>query len=230
MRCEYATDDGAYVLGALTPTERAAYERHLAVCPDCRDAVAELAVLPGLLARLDAITAERVSREADAVEASRLPRLLRAAEDRKRRAHTRRRRQNWITALAAACLTVVAALSVSALQRPDSPPEQPPVALTPMVMGDVAGHVTAEVGVMPIRGGTQVWMHCAYPAGPEFHKPYAFWLVAVGTDGTTEPMGSWEAGSGDDMLMSGLSRYTVEELDRLELRSAKGVLLIYQLP
>ncbi|MEV1143541.1 zf-HC2 domain-containing protein, partial [Micromonospora sp. NPDC049799] len=52
-RCEFAHDDGAYVLGALAPAERAAYERHLAGCADCRQAVAEIAVLPGLLGRLD---------------------------------------------------------------------------------------------------------------------------------------------------------------------------------
>ncbi|MFD0784741.1 zf-HC2 domain-containing protein, partial [Micromonospora azadirachtae] len=46
-RCEFTQDDGAYVLGALAPAERAAYERHLAGCADCREAVAELAVLPG---------------------------------------------------------------------------------------------------------------------------------------------------------------------------------------
>ncbi|MER6596669.1 zf-HC2 domain-containing protein, partial [Micromonospora purpureochromogenes] len=52
-RCEFAHDDGAYVLGALAPADRAAYERHLAGCAACREAVAEIAVLPGLLGRLD---------------------------------------------------------------------------------------------------------------------------------------------------------------------------------
>src|SRR4029450_6542568 len=51
MRCEHEHDDGAYVLGALSPAERAAFERHLATCSFCREAVAEGAVLPGPLAR-----------------------------------------------------------------------------------------------------------------------------------------------------------------------------------
>jgi hypothetical protein len=54
MRCEHEHDDGAYVLGALSPAERAAYERHLGTCSFCREAVAEVAVLPGLLGKLDA--------------------------------------------------------------------------------------------------------------------------------------------------------------------------------
>lgn len=60
MRCEYAHSDASYVLGALSPAERTDYERHLTTCPECREAVAEIAVLPGLLARLDAITAEEL--------------------------------------------------------------------------------------------------------------------------------------------------------------------------
>jgi anti-sigma-K factor RskA len=230
MRCEYARDDGAYVLGALTPAERATYERHMATCPGCRDAVAEMAVLPGLLSRLDAVTAERVAREAEAVEASRLPRLLRAAEESQRRLRTRRRWQAWGAALAAACLALVAGLGIAGLQPSVEREDRPPVAMVPMVEGDVSGPVTAEVGVIDIHGGTKVWMHCAYPITQELHRPYPFWLVAVGTDGTTEPIGSWEAGSGDDMWMSGLTRYAMARLDRLELRSTKGILLVYQLP
>ncbi|GGK20999.1 hypothetical protein GCM10010124_11880 [Pilimelia terevasa] len=58
MSCPHAHSDASYVLGALGPAERTEYEQHLETCPDCREAVAEIAVLPGLLARLDPGTAE----------------------------------------------------------------------------------------------------------------------------------------------------------------------------
>ncbi|HEY1105447.1 MAG TPA: zf-HC2 domain-containing protein, partial [Agromyces sp.] len=48
----FAEWDSAYVLGALSPLERAEYEQHLETCERCRRAVAELAPMPGLLARL----------------------------------------------------------------------------------------------------------------------------------------------------------------------------------
>ena len=48
MRCEHEHDDGAYVLGALSPAERAAYERHLATCSFCREAVADILVRPAV--------------------------------------------------------------------------------------------------------------------------------------------------------------------------------------
>ena len=48
----YADWDGAYVLGALSPSERREYEKHLEQCERCRASVAELTSMPGLLARL----------------------------------------------------------------------------------------------------------------------------------------------------------------------------------
>jgi Putative zinc-finger len=43
---------GVYVLGAIGPGERAQVDRHLAVCPRCREELAGLAGLPGLLRRV----------------------------------------------------------------------------------------------------------------------------------------------------------------------------------
>ena len=51
---EFALWDAAYVLGALSPMERRQFEEHLALCADCRAAVAELAGIPGLLSQVSA--------------------------------------------------------------------------------------------------------------------------------------------------------------------------------
>jgi len=61
VRCEHLHDSGPYVLGALSPTERETYERHLAECATCRTEVAELAALPGLMGRLDLATAQAIA-------------------------------------------------------------------------------------------------------------------------------------------------------------------------
>ncbi|MGH8328690.1 MAG: anti-sigma factor family protein, partial [Steroidobacteraceae bacterium] len=53
----YAEWDAAYVLGALTATERHEFEEHLAACTKCSAEVAELAALPGLLGALPAADA-----------------------------------------------------------------------------------------------------------------------------------------------------------------------------
>ena len=52
MTHEHEHEDGAYVLGALSPEDRVAFERHLPGCPECAQSVRELAGLPGLLARV----------------------------------------------------------------------------------------------------------------------------------------------------------------------------------
>ncbi|OLT53196.1 zf-HC2 domain-containing protein [Cellulosimicrobium sp. CUA-896] len=44
--------DAAYVLGALGPQERRDFERHLATCAACRESVAALAGMPGILGML----------------------------------------------------------------------------------------------------------------------------------------------------------------------------------
>lgn len=49
----YALWDAAYILGALTPDERWAYEGHLRGCLRCRESVAEICGIPALLGLLD---------------------------------------------------------------------------------------------------------------------------------------------------------------------------------
>ncbi|WP_432833884.1 anti-sigma factor family protein [Dactylosporangium sp. CA-092794] len=53
------------MLGALSPPEREAYERHLAGCAECRAEVAEFSDLPGLLGRLDPEVAARIALASD---------------------------------------------------------------------------------------------------------------------------------------------------------------------
>jgi anti-sigma factor RsiW len=65
MRCPQTLEVGAYVLGALVPAERDAFEKHLGECAICREEVAELAVLPGLLGRLDFETAKAIAQEGE---------------------------------------------------------------------------------------------------------------------------------------------------------------------
>jgi hypothetical protein len=52
---------GVYVLGAITPADRARVSRHLASCPGCREEVAGLARLPALLRKVPAATVMQLS-------------------------------------------------------------------------------------------------------------------------------------------------------------------------
>jgi predicted anti-sigma-YlaC factor YlaD len=100
---------GVYVLGAAEPAERALVRMHLAWCRDCREELAALAGLPGLLRRVPAAEADKVfsteaerGSQADPLSAATLPRLL------ARTARTRRTRR-WLALAATAVAVVLAA-------------------------------------------------------------------------------------------------------------------------
>src|SRR5450432_768584 len=95
----------AYVLGALDPADRGRVDAHLATCVECRDELALLAGLPGLLGRVS-----RADIEAEPADPGQqlLERLLDAAAAERRRDRSRR----WLTS-AAAVIVAVAAVSVA---------------------------------------------------------------------------------------------------------------------
>jgi hypothetical protein len=241
MRCQYAHEDGAYVLGALSPAERAAYERHLASCPSCRHAVADLAVLPGLLSRLPAPEAA-TAHGSDAVPApvvtdaaeSRLPRLLEAAAAARRRDRRARAWRAAMATLAAVCLALVVGMGVG-LSRRQPPPEATPtpgVELVAMVPVSTSVPVTAEVGLAATGGGTEVTMHCAYAVSrPDYTKSWTLRLFAYGPGGAKEQVGSWTAAPGADVSLTGITRFSPDQLVRLELVKGDGKpLLTYHVP
>jgi hypothetical protein len=229
MSCEFAHNDGAYVLGALAPAERSSYERHLSGCASCREAVAAIAVLPGLLSRLAPLQAQ----EPPAMAAERLPKLVETANRLRAKERIRQRWQIASSAFVAAAVVMAIFLPFINLRGDASTvttilPSGPPMFSMTQA---VETTVTAEISFVETRSGVEVVMHCAYPWHDGVHKPYTFRLFALGTDGQAEQLGSWMAAPGDDVTVSGTSRYHLTDLIRLELRSRDGTtLLAYDLP
>ena len=103
----YATWDAAYVLGSLSGNERREFERHLATCPQCNAAVAELSGIPALLAQLTAEEVEALDDPATEVPPMRpevLDTLMQKVEWRRRRT----RRFSVITLAVAAAVLAIA--------------------------------------------------------------------------------------------------------------------------
>ena len=95
---------GIYVFGAITPPDRATVVRHLGTCANCRDELAGLAALPGLLLRPPAM-AVASSDDLAAPEPEPGP----APVNRTLTAVTqRRRRHRQLAAVAATALTAAA--------------------------------------------------------------------------------------------------------------------------
>ncbi|MEV0718277.1 zf-HC2 domain-containing protein [Asanoa sp. NPDC050611] len=239
--CPHALDDGAYVLGALSPSERAEYERHLAGCPACREAVAEIAVLPGLLGRLTDPDSPDLSPSSPLPD--RMPALLTAVGAERQRLRKARLRRRVGAVLVAAGLAAVVGVGVAGADAGwfggggsgagQVTARGTQIGVKLVAMQPVAGRVpiTAEIGINGTKWGTEVSMRCTYESGGDSSKAWTFRLVAHGADGATEQVGSWRAAAGETVEVNGATRFTGRELVRLELTRYDGTpLLAYDVP
>jgi hypothetical protein len=218
MRCEHEHDDGAYVLGALSPAERTAYERHLATCSFCREAVRDIATLPDLLSRLDA------AEFAQLVDPGPAPR----AEHRRRRTGPARRVRILSSAAAVVLIAVVGA-GLLLMTRPALPSPNPPGPATAMTPVGAGSLLSASVRLTSRAGGTRVDLACSLGRGAT--SPYTLRLVAYGPDDQKEQIGSWQAAPGTDFPMPALTHFGAGSLSRIEVLRYDGtVLLTYDVP
>ncbi len=231
-------DDAAYVLGALSPADRRAYEQHLRECVACQASVRSLAGLPGLLA----LTAEdAVTGEDPSVPPSLLPGLV-------RRARRSRVRQRWTSgALAAAAVAVLAAL-VWVVARPvpvettgqetgsatstaaavSSSPVSSPPAPSPSAAPDetvrlaavLPGPMTATLELADRRWGTAITVVCAYDAA--MTRSVAYDLAIVDTDGHETSAGSWSGIPGATSRIAAATAVPRERISAFEIRLPDG--------
>jgi predicted anti-sigma-YlaC factor YlaD len=235
MRCEHEHDDGAYVLGALSPAERAAYERHLATCSFCREAVADIAVLPGLLGRLDPAEFAKLldpTLTSPAPERNRMPDLVTAAQTTRRQERKKLRVRVLSTALAAAVVALIVGIgAVFWMGGPGSPKITPPGPTVAMSSIEDDTPITAELNLAAGPGGTKVNLVCTYTRSAEYKQPYTIRLMAYGPDNEAEQVGSWVASPGTEFTMSGVTHFAAGALSRLELvRNDGKALLAYDVP
>lgn len=229
MTCESAHLDGAYVLGALSPAERLEFERHLAGCEECTRAVTELAGIPGLLAQVDLPDIETAS--APPVPASLLPALVRQTRS------VQRRRSVVVASVAAAVGALVAGSLAVAVGLPDR--GEPLAGATPGVTSSASGTSTPArpmeaVGATPVRAdllvagvawGTRLDMTCSY--GDSEHDYAAEYALVVRTrDGRTEQVASWKGLPGRTMRVSGATATSRDDIQRVELRTADGLVVL----
>ncbi|MEU4622440.1 zf-HC2 domain-containing protein [Actinoplanes sp. NPDC023801] len=221
MRCEDGHDDAAYVLGALSPIERAAYERHLAACSFCREAVADLALVPDMLDRLDA---EEFAKLLDPSLSS-LSRPAHAPSLKKVRARPIRIVSSAVALVLFLMIGGGLAYWGFTAGETSAPPPGPAVAMTRV---DPGSPISATIRITSTGAGSRVEMECAYSPTA---KPYTFRLVAYGPDEQTEQLGSWLAQPGKEFLLPAATHFTEGSLSRLELvRSDDRVMLAYEPP
>jgi predicted anti-sigma-YlaC factor YlaD len=219
--CSYSFDDGAYVLGALSPAERADFERHLGTCAECRESVAALAVLPGLLGRLDAAT---VAPHPITAPPTLLPRVLAMASTRRRAEKLRRRWLSLAAGIIAILLVTGAGVGMRLIDSPS--PTNGMTAMRPLV-ADLP--VVAEVGLKPTAEGTQVNMWCRYSTT----SPGSWTLSLVmylKAGGKPELLGTWTAGANQDWLLHSDVTADVVDIGRIEMQRPDGLTLFIWTP
>lgn len=246
----FADWDAAYVLGALASVERRAFEDHLAGCELCRAAVAELAPLPGLLARVprpahgEAATHGEVGTHGEVPPADAAGHDDGATDDEAgaddgpradlvdlvvRRDRNRRLRRRLGAVGVAAALVVGTAVAVPLATRGPEPAE------TVTLSRQVDTPLAASVALTPVAWGTRLSMVCTYaaapgptagPYGPPDTAAREYALVVTDVDGTASQVATWTAGPGAVVRLDAATAVPLERIAAVEIRSASGTALL----
>ncbi|WP_382304586.1 anti-sigma factor family protein [Herbiconiux sp. UC225_62] len=241
----YRDWDAAYVFGMLGAEERRAYERHLATCPACSAAVAELAGLPGILGKLspeEAVALLDAPSEASAAPPRPEPDLVQhlARSVRRRRTRTRRRTIGLVAGVGAvlAVAGLFAGFGLGSIADPGTPlavettTPATPGGSTPGAPGDgVAramaqvepGFVDAELAVTAKGWGTRFDWSCTYgtdrptyPGAPTI----TYDLVVTDAQGTETTVASWSAAGEKAGNLSASTSIPTSELRSVDIRVA----------
>lgn len=221
---EFADFDAAYVLGALSPADRRAFEEHLAGCRSCAGSVRELAGIPGLLARVDPDVLE--GPELPPVPQTLLPTLL--AEVRR----SQRRKRAWTVGGLVAAASLVAAVSVPALLDGSggggpAPDRNAAGAVPGRPMTQVGqSQLSASIRMERVAWGTRLSMTCRYAAEREYgyvgDQGPTYALVVMTRDGHSEQVATWRAVAGRAITVTGAVATDRAQIRSVEVRSTTG--------
>jgi hypothetical protein len=223
----YAMWDAAYVLGSLSGAQRREFEAHLATCPRCSAAVAELSGIPALLATLTAEEVEALDAPA-ADEPPLRPELLDSLLTKVEWRRRRTRRFSMIT-LAAAAAVLAVALIVGILPGLRGNGADTPMA-SAVTMSKVAQTpINATVTLTGYGWGTRIDMVCTY--GDYASRGQAttenLSMVLLGHNGTQSEVATWVGVNGATALPSGNTTMQKDQIKSVQLvdTDTKAVLL-----
>lgn len=219
-------DAAPYVLGALSPDERRAYEDHLHDCTKCTRAVRDFAGLPGMLAQVDS------SVLLDGGVGDTPPDLLPALVAQARRHHRKRRLALLAGAVAAAVVLPLTGAGVATLLQPPTvgEPEVTRTVSPGRPMEPVGGEaVRGEVAMEGVPWGTRLQLVCEYdaPSGGYTDGPPSYSLVVVTRDGRSEQVATWRAVPGKSITVLGASDADPEDIATVEVRGSSGAPVLH---
>jgi hypothetical protein len=203
---------GAYVLGALDPTERSAVDAHLSGCAACREELAGLAAMPGLLSRV---------RVEDVIEPEPAPSP--AAADRligRLRAARRVRRRRLGAAIGAVGLAAVTAAAI-VLGTGGTNVTKPNTNTASISAANPRTGVAASFGLRPAPWGTAVRVRLRGVPPKTRCK-----LIAYSRSGEREVAGTWRASYDGTADVQGSTAIPRSRLAAFEVLTAAGHRLV----
>jgi hypothetical protein len=223
---EFATWDAAYILGALSPTERREYEVHLRECERCAEAVGELAGMPGILSRVPheqamALLDEDAAMASDAegaVEQGPGPDVLPSLLHRVQR---RRVRSRWlvaaVSAAAAAVVVGIGAFLLPTALHPDSTP------VASVVMHQVEpSALTADLRLTEEPWGTRIDSKCRYAhvGAADGGHSWTYAMVITDRAGKQHEISTWTADEGTTATPVATTSIPLSDIASVDIRSA----------
>ncbi len=217
----YAMWDAAYVLGSLSAVDRREFEAHMANCPACRDAVADLSGVPALLSQLDreevaAIDESGAARSLSATPAMSpelLPSLLATVRWRRRRARV----ATWVASSAAAVVLGIGVF-VGVQGHSSTPPQQVTASSQPMAQVGTT-LLTSTVQLSSQHWGTSINLKCVCLAPLNAHHD-TLAMVVVGRDGSQTRLATWVAEPGHTATPAGSVSTPVDQIAAVQVVSA----------
>lgn len=217
----YAMWDAAYVLGSLSAAERREFELHMAHCPRCRDAVADLTVVPALLSQLDREVVAAMSGSTPPVtpevSPQLLPSLLAAVSWRRRRTRV----ATWVASAAAAVVLAVGVfVGVQGYLSTSSQNSTQQVTAASAPMAQVGTNLlTSTIQLSSQHWGTSINLKCVCLAPLTAHHD-TLAMVVVGRDGSQTRLATWVAEPGHTATPAGSISTPVDKIAAVQVVAA----------
>ncbi len=222
----YAMWDAAYVLGSLSAAERRDFEAHMAACPACRDAVADLSGVPALLSQLNRADVAAMNGTLPAtpeVSPTLLPSLLATVRWRRRRTRV----ATWMAA-AAVVLGVGVFVGVEEFSSVSAPQVASPQVAASQPMAQIGTTLlTSTVQVSSQQWGTSINLNCVCLAPVNAHHD-TLAMVIVGRDGSQTRLATWVAEPGHTATPAGSISTPLEQIAAVQVVAADSGQVLLQ--
>ena len=183
--------------------------------------MAQLAVLPGLLGRLNPDKAQPPV----AAPPSLLPRVL--AIVRAERVAQRRRRVLATVASVVAAMALAGAVGIGLALR-DAGPATTQIAYRPMTVSEARVQIDAQIGILEQQTGTLVGVRCRYPGTDD--RTWKVLLIVYPRNEEGEPIGSWIATAGELVEVTAITHHAPNQIARIELQTPDHTTIAWWTP